>query len=461
LLRFPLIAVRSPGSRPASAPPGARPDLSEDSFDPWCGHRARKIAVGALAGSRTPVRHNTPRKLRLFRGKGYTSHHGNFSQDRQTTALPDHPTDVLFALVGDVRLSSRALRQLRWLSDDGLTVEVLTFGPPAAGELAPGVGLSVLRRPRGGGPAFFWRAHRLFAAAARQRPARVFHASDLYTLPALSVAAERHGGRLLYDSRELFPFVDATAGRPWTQKAWSALERRYVRRAHAVITVNESIAERLAATYGIERPVVVHNVPSGVAAGGAAALREAPAPAGDRPVVLYQGLFREGRGLRHLITAMTEVPDAQLLLVGDGPLRAELEALARSLLGSRARLLPFTPPDELRALTATADVGVCLLEPITESVRLALPNKLFEYLAAGVPVVVSDLPEMAAVVRRFDVGLVIPHDDATALTAALRQALEDEAARERWRANIPSVFRALDPEADRQRFLAVYRALLR
>lgn len=408
---------------------------------------------------RTASRLNTRRKVRLFRREGYPGAPRIFSQDGHRPVPLPH-TDILFALVGDVRLSSRALRQLRWLSAEGLTVEVLTFGPPATQELAPGVRLRALPRPQGRGPAFFWAAHRLFASAARRSPARLYHASDLYTLPALAGAAKRHGAALLYDSRELFPHVDATVRRPWARLGWDLVERWHIHRCDAVITVNDSLADRLSRTYGIARPAVVRNVPPPAPRAPRGALRERLGSIGSRTVVLYQGLFREGRGLRQLIRSIACVPDAHLVLIGDGPLRGELEGMTSDLLRERATLLPFTPPDELRALTAAADLGICFLEPITESLRWALPNKLFEYLAAGVPVIVSDLPELASVVRRFEVGMVVPHGDPDALTAALRRAVADAALLAHWRANTAGVFEAFDPEDDRRRLVALCRHLL-
>ena len=155
--------------------------------------------------------------------------------------------DVVFALTGDVRRNSRALKQLRALAALGATVEVLTFGPPADDpSLEEGIRLRVLHRPPGSGPRFFARAHRLFAQTAGQLSARVYHASDLYTLPALHTAARRHGGRLVYDARELYPYVASTARRPWARGVWRFVEGRHIRHADAVFTVSHSIADRLA-----------------------------------------------------------------------------------------------------------------------------------------------------------------------------------------------------------------------
>jgi glycosyltransferase involved in cell wall biosynthesis len=373
-----------------------------------------------------------------------------------TRSIPD----IVFALVGDVYLSSRALRQLRWLAAEGISVEALTFGGAGREEIAAGVRLHLIERPPGRGPQFFWRVHRAFRAAALARPARIYHASDLFTLPGLAAAARLHGGRLVFDSRELYPHVDATAGKPWSRLVWSAVEHRYIRRCETVFTVNDSIARLLRDTYDIPEPVVVRNLSVPPPPDGRKDLRERLGLPEDRPIVLYQGLFNRGRGLEVLIEAMVRIPEADLVLIGDGPLRSEISSRAAGMLGERAHLLPFIPPDELRALTASADVGVHVPEPITESVRLALPNKLFEYLAADVPVIVTDLPEMAAVVRAHDVGLIVPPGDVDQLAEALRRALNDAAARERWRRNIPAVFRALDPARERQRFVEVYRKLL-
>src|SRR5690625_571949 len=86
--------------------------------------------------------------------------------------------------------------------------------------------------------------------------ARLYHASDLFVLPALASAAEVHLGRLTFDSRELYPHVGATRGKPWASWFWGMIERRYIRRADRVFTVNDSIADRLAETYRIDRPVL-------------------------------------------------------------------------------------------------------------------------------------------------------------------------------------------------------------
>ena len=374
-------------------------------------------------------------------------------------ASPPLP-DVVFALLGDVRGSSRALRQLRALQASGLTADVLSLGPPGPPDaLGPGLRLRVLPTPVGRGPAFFWRAHRHFREAAHAHPARLYLASDLHVLPALADAARRHRARLVFDSRELYAHLDASAGRPWVSAMWQAVEHRHIGRADAVLTVNDAIADRLAERYGIARPAVLVNTPPRQAVARTDRLRSALGVPPGVPLVLYQGGLRAGRGLPQLLAAVARTPDVHLAVIGDGPLEAALRAAAAPL-GARVRFGGFIAPDDLLALTAGADAGALLIEPLTESLRLALPNKLFEYLMAGVPVLASPIPEVRRIVERYDVGVVADPDDPAALDGALARVLRDEAARARWRANAPAVLDAFAWEASAARFVAILRDLL-
>lgn len=369
------------------------------------------------------------------------------------------PFDVVFGLTGDVRRNSRALKQLRALTGLGARVLVLSLGPEA-GEtpLEAGPVVRVLPIPPGGGPRFFARVHRRFRAAALAVPAKVYHASDLYTLPALAAAARRHGGRLVYDARERYPHVAATVGRPWVRRFWRTVEARHVRRADAVFTVSDAIAAHMARDYGIAPPHVLPNVPVFQNVRPAGLLREKAGLAPDAFVVLHQGQMRKDRGCDLLVAAMREVPEAALVFLGDGPHRPALVALTGRLgLGDRVRFVDAVPPDALLPLTADADVGVTLLEDTCLNHRFALPNKLFEYLMAGVPVLASDLPEIRRVVAGYDVGRLVDPAAPGALAAALRHFVADAEARARRRANAPRVFETFSWEKASQPFTRLYR----
>ncbi len=334
------------------------------------------------------------------------------------------PPDVLFALSGDARRNSRALRQLDVFAAMGLKVEVLSFGP-APGTLA-NARLRPAPRPSGSGPLFFARLHRRMKKAAAGVPARIYHASDLYVLPALYAASKKHGGRLAYDARECYPHVAATAGRPWIRGFWQMLEKHYIRRADAVFTVSKSIADHLAGAYDIAPPVVLYNVPGKRTAHASNKLREWTRVAPHTPLLLHQGNMQQDRGCLLLIEAMQNVNGGALIFLGDGPLRPPLERRVREA-GVQDRVFFFdpVPPRELLSVTASADVGITLLEDTCLNHRYALPNKLFEYLAAGLPVLAGDLPEIRRVLSAHCAGILVNPADRGALVRALQRLIDD------------------------------------
>jgi glycosyltransferase involved in cell wall biosynthesis len=157
---------------------------------------------------------------------------------------------------------------------------------------------------------------------------------------------------------------------------------------------------------------------------------------------------------------MEEVPNAAVVLIGDGPQGDELRRRATALDG-RAFLLPFTPPDELATLTPDADLGAIPLLPLTESLRLSLPNKLFEYAAAGLPVLTgAGIEPMRALVERYDAGPVVDPADRAALAGAIRLALFDSVSRARFRDGAARLNSDFSWERERARFLEAYLPLL-
>ena len=211
----------------------------------------------------------------------------------------------------------------------------------------------------------------------------------------------------------------------------------------------------------IARPTVVRNVPGRAVVEPTGALRARLGVGAGRPLVLYQGLFRPGRGLAELVDGMADVPEADLVLIGEGSEEAALRALAADRLGPRAHFVPFTPPDALAALTADADVGAIAALPITESLRMGLPNKVFEYAAAGLPVLAgSGIEPLRDLVVQTGAGEAVDPTDRPALVAALRRMLLDPAARARYRDGLARLRAAYTPERETAAFLDAYAPLL-
>lgn len=257
----------------------------------------------------------------------------------------------------------------------------------------------------------------------------VVHAHDLNTLiPALQ-AARRARVPLIYDAHEFN--MDRIDQNNWLRPVFRRIEGRALARAAGVIVPSDGIARALARFYRVARPAVLGNWPvldEGLRP-AESGFRARLGIAADRPVALYLGGLQPHRGLALLVEAVAEVPELDLVLMGDGRLRNALHRQIVDLgLSKRVHLLPPEPLDRLLSLSMTADFGVHPLEAGCLNHAQASPNKLFEYLHAGLPVVVTDLPGMRQVLAGApggNPGLSFASGDRAGLTQALRRLATD------------------------------------
>jgi glycosyltransferase involved in cell wall biosynthesis len=267
------------------------------------------------------------------------------------------------------------------------------------------------------------------ASRAVDPGADLYHGMAYMGIPvALSLAGARRVP-VVYDARDIY--VDArniaVLPRP-IRRLVGRLERGWARRASRVLTVNRPYAEVMAARWDVPLPLIVMNCsfryqpsePRDCRIHERLGLDRGPA------VVLYQGGFSRDRGIEQLIEAIPSVPGAVLVLMGYGPLREELEGIATDpAVSGRVRVLPPVAPAELLDWIAAADVVAMPIQPTTLNHRLTTPNKLFEAMAAGVPVVASDMPGMASIVSESGAGLLVDPTDPAAIAVAIASLVGD------------------------------------
>ena len=260
------------------------------------------------------------------------------------------------------------------------------------------------------GPLFYlslqWGLHRTLRALQREGGVHAVWANDLDTLGPALKAARKYGWRLAYDSHEWFTEAEGLQGKPMKRAAWRWWERRCFKGLDRMLTVNGAIAKAYKEEYGLEVDVVP-NVPEKAPAAQPLDRSYLGWPE-DEPVLLMQGAFMDrDRGALDAVRALALLQRGHLALIGAGPEHEAAPALAEKL-GVRARLhvherMPF---EQLRRCTAAADVGLSLDRSTAGNFKFSLPNKLFDYLHAGIPVVCSDLPVAGQLVRGERIGEV-------------------------------------------------------
>lgn len=364
-----------------------------------------------------------------------------------------------------VEFDSRVRREAAALAGAGHEVVVLELADvaPAAAMLdgftRRSVGSTAGMRSRLPSALYRIAMVRRFVRGIRAVGPDAVHAHDAAMLLPGAIGSRLTGAMLVYDSHEL------AVGVPYRESGWawlvSTIERLIVPRCAAVITVSDGIAARLRDLYGLAvTPTVVRNV-TALERNGAGGLRRTLGIGADVSLVLHQGASAPARGCAQLIEAAATLGDVHVAFLGD-PEPGYKERLAALIaargLGDRVVVLPSVPLAELLSWTAEADIGVTLLEDNCENHRLALPNKLFEYIAAGVPVIASALPEVERLVTSYGIGWCVTPDDADALGEALRIAIgarDDPGLRER----IARAGQELRWSSERMRLLELYDRL--
>jgi glycosyltransferase involved in cell wall biosynthesis len=241
----------------------------------------------------------------------------------------------------------------------------------------------------------------------------VVHANDLDTLPAAALLARRSGARLVYDAHELYTTQEPNPPRAH-RRVSASLEGSLARRADVISTVSQPIADELRRRLRLsETPRVVLNCPP---------LVDVPVepPADGAPLaVVYQGAMGPGRPLEDLLGAAEHAPGARLTLriASADPVLLRREVERRGI--TNVEVVEPVPPDRLVEALAGFEVGIIINRPVTQNDELVLPNKLFEYLMAGLAVAAPRLPGLAPIVDGEGVGVTFEPGRSEELGAVL------------------------------------------
>lgn len=253
----------------------------------------------------------------------------------------------------------------------------------------------------------------------------VYLSNDLDTLLPNYLISRLYSKPLIYDSHEYFTGVPEIQHRPFVKGVWTALERMIFPKIKDVITVNDSIADLYEQEYH-KRPMVVRNISDSRLPSPVKSRAELDLPQ-DAFILINQGSgINVDRGMEEMLEALTLLPDnVILLIVGNGDVLDSLKDRASQLkLQNRVKFVPRRPYLQMLQYTVNADCGLSLDKSDNLNYRFSLPNKVFDYIKSGIPMVTSSVVEVKSIVERYNVGEITEDHKPDSIAAAVMKVYE-------------------------------------
>lgn len=326
---------------------------------------------------------------------------------------------IIISATSDLYTDQRVLKTARTLHSNGY--DVLLIGRELSSSKELQVPFQWLRMK------LFFKSSFLFYAEYNLRlflllvglKADLYLSCDTDTLSANYLASVIKGSKLVFDAHELFPEVPELSNRKFVKSFWEFIENTLFPRLKHAYTVCDSIAAHYNRKYGIHMSVV-RNVPY------LKSPKDKKLNFGTTKILLYQGAVNTGRGLEWIIDALPLIPDTILYILGDGDITNELKQRAKAnLISDRVIFHGKVPADELSEYTSSGDLGLCMLEQRGLSYYFSLPNRIFDYMHAGIPVLSTPFPEIKKIVETHQTGYLITDTNPSSLAETIKDILKN------------------------------------
>ena len=288
------------------------------------------------------------------------------------------------------------------------------------------------------------------------RPIQVIHCHDLWPLPAAALAALFKNCYLVYDAHEYYGGLNIFNNRPIRKNIWMVLEWLAIPLVDMLITISEPLGDLYKKRYPqLKKVEIIRNVPK----------YETPSnpkkfvKSKFSHTIIFHGHFKPGRGLENLVKAMHNLPDVKLILVGGGELKQSLISLVKNLELNNVEFLDYIHHDQLISHAAKADLGIVLFEATSLNYSFALPNKFFEYVMAGLPVLASNIKTLQYYVDKYDIGKTVNPGNIDDISNKLKEMLQDEPQLKKWENNCLELAKELNWEKESKKLENLYNEI--
>lgn len=293
------------------------------------------------------------------------------------------------------------------------------------------------------------------------RKSDVLLANDLDTLLPNFIISKLKGSELFYDSHEYFTEVPELVNRPRIQGFWRSIEKFIFPKLKNVFTVNDSIASIYKAMYNVDVKVV-RNLPFRTTLKSSPVSRAQLGLPTDKKIFLFQGAgINVDRGAEEAIEAISGVDNAVLLFIGGGDVIDDLKKNVQVFnIQHKVFFLPKQPMEVLYQYTSLADFGLTLDKDSNLNYRYSLPNKLFDYIQAGLPVLASDLPEVRKIIEQYDIGKITPSHSIDDLRKAMKSMVLEEKQLALWKENLKFAAAELCWENEEKKLSEIFKDVI-
>lgn len=292
--------------------------------------------------------------------------------------------------------------------------------------------------------------------------ADILVSNDLDTLPANFLASKLKKIPLVYDSHEYFTGVPELINRPKVQGIWKKIERYCLPKVDYAITVNESIARLFKEEYNKDFNVI-RNVPliTKPFLSERQNLRtELGLPQSKKIIILQGAGINIDRGAEELVEAMDYLPEYLLLIIGGGDVIPNLKKIViEKKLQSHVWFIAKQPIEILRKYTGACNLGVTLDKANNINYKLSLPNKLFDYIHAGIPILSSDLPELKNIVTGYNIGKICPDHDPKNISTMINEMLSSDEQIKTWEENAAIAAKELNWDKEKEKLLSIFKKI--
>ena len=366
---------------------------------------------------------------------------------------------ICHATINKISFERRIYNQAYSAGSNGYKVWIVAAGSASekVREKRSGLYLRRLRRKfDAGGPWMFVAFNIKLFFCVLLKPIQIIHCHDLWVLPACAFAALLKNCALVYDAHEYYAGLEIFTNRPLRKRIWLLAEWLAMPIVDTLITVSEPLGDLFSNHYPhLKKVKIIRNLPQ----------YELPQKdkqaiqfeKNDKIKIVFHGHFKPGRGLKQLINVVGKIENVQLLLIGGGELTNNLHQLVeKNNLQKRVFFNDYVATEMLISTLAQADIGVVLFEQTSINYSFALPNKFFEYIMAGVPVLSSNIETLQSYIEKYHIGMSVNPADENALQLKLAEMCSDKIGLQAWRKNALSAAKELNWEAEEKKLMDIY-----